>query len=87
MRAGLVGRPRANSIRYRRLLTRPRVNIKGRWYELLSRRRRPLTFRSLRWRVGGGVVVFHAIQGEGSRCGRCVGPATRMTVIKELVDV
>jgi hypothetical protein len=43
--------------------------------------------RPLRWRVGGGVVVFHAIQGERSRCGRCVGPATRMTVIEELVDV
>jgi hypothetical protein len=28
----LVGRPRAKSIRYRRPLTLPRVNIKGSWY-------------------------------------------------------
>jgi KUP system potassium uptake protein len=36
MRAGLVGRPRAKSIKYGRPLTRPRVNIKGHWYYILD---------------------------------------------------
>jgi hypothetical protein len=35
MRAGLAGRPRAKSMRYRGKLTHLWVNIQGRWYESL----------------------------------------------------